>query len=235
MSILHSIVTRHRKSAKLSFQQLTQGIHWVHSEFNVSNQWISRCFVNLARRDATFTVELKDKPMKHSRRFTLTIAVVALLPYATNSARSDELQIPEKPVPGELVHEEWTMEIQPTVKLSAAPSIPVEARAAVAGETAVFDPSAYSRVYNSIPFNRAEYDVNPNYRHDSTMEILTGNSRHQTIIQHNFEHKQPVKRIPAPGLPSRILTPFSSSGMLYGGPFGFGYGSFGYGSRFGVW
>ncbi len=173
--------------------------------------------------------------MKLSRRFTLTMAIVALVLYAAKSAHSDELQIPEKPIPAELVQEEWTMEIQPAVKLSVVPSIPVEARSAMAGETAVFDPAAYSRIYNSIPFNRAEYDVNPNYRHDSTMEILTGNSRHQTIVQHNFEHKQPVKRIPAPGLPSRILTPFSSSGLLYGVPFGFGYGSFGDGSGFGRW
>ena len=165
--------------------------------------------------------------MKLSRRFTLTTAIVALVLYAAKSARSDELQIPEKPVPVEPGQEEWTMEIQPAVKLSAVPSVPVEARSAVAGETGVFDPAAYARVYNSIPFNRAEYDVNPNYRHDSTMEILTGNARHQTIVQHNFEHKQPVKRIPAPTAPSRILTPFStpfSSGLLFGRPFGYGYG-----------
>jgi len=173
--------------------------------------------------------------MKNSRRFTLTMAIVALVLYAARSARSDELEVPETPVPGEFANEEWTMEIQPAVKLSAVPSIPIEARPAVAGDTAVFDPAAYARVYNSIPFNRAEYNVNPNYRHDSTMEILTGNARHQTIVQHNFEHKQPVKRIPAPQLPSRILTPFSSSGLLYGVPFGFGYGSFGYGSGFGRW
>ena len=166
--------------------------------------------------------------MKISRRFTLTTAIVALVLYAAKSARSDELQIPEKPVPvAPPDQEEWTMEIEPAVKLSAVPSVPVDARSAVAGETAVFDPAAYARVYNSIPFNRAEYDVNPNYRHDSTMEILTGNPRHQTIVQHNFEHKQPVKRIPAPTVPSRILTPFStpfSSGLLFGRPFGYGYG-----------
>ena len=204
---------------KRSFQPLTQGTQWSHSQFNVSNQCISRCVVNLAQRDAKFTVELKDKPMKLSRRFTLTMAIVALVLYAAKSARSDELQ-----VPGEPIQESWTMEIQPAIKLSAVPSIPVEARSAVAGETVVCDPAAYSRIYNSIPFNRAEYDVNPNYRHDSTMEILTGNARHQTIVQHNFEHKQPVRRIPAPARPSRILTPFSSSGLLFGSPFGYGYG-----------
>ena len=166
--------------------------------------------------------------MRLSRRFTLTMAIVALVLYAAKSARSDESQIPEKPVPVEPGQEEWTMEIQPAVKSSAVTTVPVEMQSAVAGGTRVFDPAAYSRIYNSIPFNRAEYDVNPNYRHDSTLEILTGNPQHQTIIKHDFEHKQPVKRIPAPGRPSRILTPFStpfSSGLLFGRPFGYGYGS----------
>lgn len=43
----------------------------------------------------------------------------------------------------------------------------------------------YRRIYESIPFNRAEYNVNPSYRHDSTMELLTGNARHQTIVRHD--------------------------------------------------
>jgi hypothetical protein len=80
------------------------------------------------------------------------------------------------------------------------------------------DSAEYRRIYRSIPFSRAEYNVNPNYRHDSTMEILTGNARHQTIVQHNHEHKQPVVRIPPPSYPSRILTPFSGFGNLWGAP-----------------
>ena len=42
----------------------------------------------------------------------------------------------------------------------------------------------YQRVYNSIPFNRAEYNVNPGYRHDAAMELLTGNARHRTVVRH---------------------------------------------------
>ena len=153
------------------------------------------------------------------------MATVALEIYAAKSARADELRLPDPPAP-QLHQDDWVMEIQPAVKISSSLSIPVEARSAVAGESVliVIDPSAYSRIYNSIPFSRVEYDANPNYRHDSTMEILTGNARHQTIVQHSFEHKQPVKHIPAPNRPSRILTPFSSSGLLYGGPFGYGLG-----------
>lgn len=164
--------------------------------------------------------------MKFSRRFTLTVATVALVIYATKSARSDELQLPAPPAP-QLHQDDWVMEIQPAVKLPSAQSIPVEARSAVAGESAsiAVDPSAYSRIYNSIPFNRVEYDANPNYRHDSTMEILTGNARHQTIVQHNFEHKQPVKRIPAPTQPSRALMPYWPYGLPFGLPFGSSFGN----------
>jgi hypothetical protein len=76
------------------------------------------------------------------------------------------------------------------------------------------DSAEYRRIYNSVPFSRAEYKANPNYRHDSTMEILTGNARHQTVINHNFEHKEPVKRIPQPARPSRVLTPVSGFFMF---------------------
>ena len=51
--------------------------------------------------------------MKLSRRFTLTMAIVALVLFAAKSARSDEPQISAQQVPAEPSHEEWTMEIQP--------------------------------------------------------------------------------------------------------------------------
>ena len=183
--------------------------------------------------------------MKLSRRFTLATAIVAILLYAATSARSDEVQnsdepqqdpptpqVPEEPqqpeqsLPAPQPNDEWVMEIQPAVKLSATPSGPMEVRsnATDAGHVMTFDRAEYARIYNSIPFNRTEYDVNPNYRHDSTMEILTGNSRHQTIIKHDFEHKQPVKRIPAPTRPSRILVPFNLPYMPFGSSFGSGFG-----------
>lgn len=40
----------------------------------------------------------------------------------------------------------------------------------------------YRDVYFSIPFIRAEYDANPSYRHDATMEFLFGQMR-PTVIQ----------------------------------------------------
>jgi hypothetical protein len=35
----------------------------------------------------------------------------------------------------------------------------------------------YSEIYASIPFNRSDYDRNPSYRHDATMELLLGQLR----------------------------------------------------------
>ena len=175
--------------------------------------------------------------MKNSRRFTLLMAVIALVLYASSSARSDELQIqqespPAPPIPAAQVppepqsDEEWQMEIQPAVKVSAVPSQPTEVRSETtdAGHAMTFDRAEYARIYNSIPFNRTEFDANPNYRHDSAMEILTGNSRHQTIVKHDFEHKQPVKHIPAPTRPSRILVPFNLPYLPFGSSFGYGFG-----------
>ncbi|MEZ6132124.1 MAG: hypothetical protein R3C59_25975 [Planctomycetaceae bacterium] len=58
------------------------------------------------------------------------------------------------------------------------------------------DPQRYMKIYSTIPFNRSEYDVNPSYRHDATMEILTGNARHQTIVRHTSASSQPVTTRP---------------------------------------
>lgn len=67
------------------------------------------------------------------------------------------------------------------------------------------DPQRYMRIYSSIPFNRAEYNVNPSYRHDSTMEILTGNARHNTIVRHDAASSRPVER--RPNAPYSIYNP----------------------------
>jgi len=36
------------------------------------------------------------------------------------------------------------------------------------------DSRSYREIYNSIPFRRAEYDANPAYRHQATLEIMLG-------------------------------------------------------------
>ncbi|HET6426272.1 MAG TPA: hypothetical protein VFG20_21450 [Planctomycetaceae bacterium] len=63
----------------------------------------------------------------------------------------------------------------------------------------------YREVYNSIPFSRAEFNANPSYRHDATMEFLFGEMR-PTVI-----HRQPSTRVD-----------INMPAMPYGG---FGYGS----------
>ncbi len=43
--------------------------------------------------------------------------------------------------------------------------------------TGVIRAHHYTEVYNQIPFSRSEYDANPAYRHDATMELLLGQIR----------------------------------------------------------
>ena len=64
------------------------------------------------------------------------------------------------------------------------------------------DSADYVRIYRSIPFNRAEYNANPTYRHDSAMEILTGIGRHQTIVRHG-----------TPKQVQRSATPYVGTGI----------------------
>jgi hypothetical protein len=59
-----------------------------------------------------------------------------------------------------------------SVKTAAATDTVLRAKEAAA---------SYQQIYRSIPFNRALYNVNPTYRHDATMELLTGSARTQTI------------------------------------------------------
>ncbi len=146
--------------------------------------------------------------MRLSRKFTLMVAIFALILYSTQIGRSDEAAtVPDKPI-----------EIIPAGKVSLPSPVPSQNVNEGGAPVVTVNSAEYRRVYRSIPFSRAEFSVNPNYRHDTTMEILTGNSHSQTIVQHNYEHKQPVHRIPPPSYPSRFLTPFSSFGNLGGAP-----------------
>lgn len=96
---------------------------------------------------------------------------------------------------------EWTISIVPAAKATSAVAAPEQSTAA-----------DYTRVYNSIPFNRAEYNINPTYRHDSAMEILTGNARHKTIVRHN-------------STPPVAARPVANAGNRYavGNPYQYGY------------
>ncbi|MCR9198928.1 MAG: hypothetical protein NXI04_09810 [Planctomycetaceae bacterium] len=104
--------------------------------------------------------------------------------------------------------ENWQITIIPARK--ASDLMPVQP-VAQCDDCNQVDVTAYKRIYNSIPFNRAQFNANPNYRHDSTMEILTGNARHQTIVRHSTA---------PPREPGRIRT---APVAPYGNPYQFGY------------
>jgi hypothetical protein len=156
--------------------------------------------------------------MTLSRRFTLAMAIVALALFFAQDAKSDELQL-VPPVPDAISIAPGNTLIEDRGPAAPIEVISLQQHHAMNGivyisPAAKADATEYRRVYDSVPFSRAEYKANPNYRHDSTMEILTGNARHQTVINHNFEHKDPVKRIPQPARPSRVLTPVSGFFMF---------------------
>lgn len=99
--------------------------------------------------------------------------------------------------------QDWHIEIRPAAKIVVQRNYP--STVATSGTDsegchdcgrAQVDPERYMRIYSSIPFNRAEYNVNPSYRHDSAMEILTGNARHNTIVRHDAASSRPVERRP---------------------------------------
>lgn len=73
----------------------------------------------------------------------------------------------------------------------------------------------YREAYNAVPFNRAEYEANPGYRHDAAMEIMFGQLRPTTIVR---QYTPQAFRYPRPTV--RYYTP----------PFGpfYNYGNYGY-------
>ncbi len=165
--------------------------------------------------------------MKLGRRFTLAMAVVALVIYSATDAKSDEVVVIQ-PMP-DAISIPAAAEAKPSdfpaievVSLQASGAMqPVPAPMVNMADmpmAELVNSAEYRRVYKSIPFSRAEYNANPNYRHDSAMEILTGHARHQTIVQHNFEHKQPIQRPVVPAQPSRILVPFSGLNRFWNIP-----------------
>lgn len=42
---------------------------------------------------------------------------------------------------------------------------------------------SYIQAYNSIPFNRTEYEANPAYRHEAALELMFGTMRPTTIVK----------------------------------------------------
>lgn len=61
----------------------------------------------------------------------------------------------------------------------ASASRSVIQQSAAAGATLSY--ADYRRVYASIPFSRTEYDANPGYRHEATMELILGELRPRIV------------------------------------------------------
>lgn len=83
----------------------------------------------------------------------------------------------------------------------------------------------YRQVYDSIPFSRTEYLANPSYRHEATMELLTGTPR-QTVIHRTYE---PRLNEPIGPQPEFLYNRYGTYGGTFdGGHGGYGYGGFGF-------
>lgn len=155
-----------------------------------------------------------ERKMRATRRALVFAAAILSIGHVTASGQEFA------------VTDDWSILILPAVKVeqplarmdssreSATATAPATEQLHAAGHShqrPVVDPADYQRVYRSIPFNRAEYDANPTYRHDTTMEILTGNPRHQTIVKHtSIRHagETPVSSTtPAHLLPYRYNNP----------------------------
>ena len=84
----------------------------------------------------------------------------------------------------------------PEPREPAAPADEYEEEPAIRPAVGV-DPAGYWAVYRTIPFIRTEYEANPSYRHEATMEFMFGQVR-PTVV-HKHVKAGPV-RPPAPRL-----------------------------------
>lgn len=58
------------------------------------------------------------------------------------------------------------------------------------------NPKNYEKIYNSIPYRRAEYLANPSYRHDTTVEIMFGQMR-PTVVHRQDQPQRIVNPRPS--------------------------------------
>lgn len=72
-----------------------------------------------------------------------------------------------------------------TIKITPGPVAAVSVPEGKAGQ--------YEAVYRAIPFSRVEFEANPSYRHDATMEILMDQLRpvNRTSVQQNVRVDAP--------------------------------------------
>lgn len=91
--------------------------------------------------------------------------------------------VAQEPADAEPADDGWTIEIIP---------LPAGSKQAEMARN-------YYEVYQSIPYLCSEYQANPAYRHEATMEILFGKLRPMTIVKHTGRQASPP----------RVATPYA--------------------------
>ena len=66
----------------------------------------------------------------------------------------------------------------------------------------VKDARSYREIYNSIPFSRTEYDANPGYRHQATMEIMLGQLHPIIVAPPALPRQESTREVTVRFLPS---------------------------------
>lgn len=120
--------------------------------------------------------------------FGCSLIAAAVCGFATFTSHAAEPKLPKLPA-----DKNWKIEIVPgpaigssqNPKFEQAMKQALATQAGTAGaESAMpagLTATSYAEVYNSIPFRRSEYDANPNYRHEATIELLLGQIRPKTV------------------------------------------------------
>ena len=91
-------------------------------------------------------------------------------------------------------------------------------------ENQIVDPTTYKQIYDSIPFNRAEYRANPSYRHDATLELMFGKMRETVIHRNVYQPQQQQQQQPTsvyPNTSQSVLLPYRYNRNLRS--YGLGY------------
>ena len=142
-------------------------------------------------------------------RIIFTVTAIALI---CANARAQEEAVPDVPTSPATEatqadsgdsEKEWTKPIiapRPLRTVNGAEpakSFPINGE----DEKPTVSPDDYRRVYNSIPFNRAEYNANPSYRHEATMSILFG-KRPSTVYRFTPSAPATINPVAYPAFPS---------------------------------
>ncbi|MCX7420045.1 MAG: hypothetical protein NT013_10980 [Planctomycetia bacterium] len=146
--------------------------------------------------------ELEHRSVACSKTRLFAAAVIGLIASSTSAEEPIKLAPDEQTLatPAKAASE-WKIQIVPgsrnpvalashitqitfnDVEKNAVPVIEEPAPGVRRNEPRLVTPEAYREIYNSIPFSRAEYLANRDYRHEATMEILFGQLRSKTIVQ----------------------------------------------------